>query len=81
MIDEIYSSNIQIKTKDPNNLKKLLDLEIQRRSYNRSDSEVIIDKDVLKINIFSKDIVALKATINNYINILELIKKVYEVEL
>jgi len=81
MINEILSSTIQIKTKDPENLKKLLDLEMQRREYSRSESEVVVDKNKLKINILSKDIVAFKATINNYINILELIKKIYEVEL
>ncbi len=81
MIEKILSSNIQIKTKDPENLKKMLDLEMDRRKYSRSESSVNIDKETLIINIFSEDIVALKATINNYINILELIKKIYEVEL
>ena len=81
MIEKIFSSNIKIKTKDPENLKKLLDLEMDRRKYSRSDSKVIIEDNTLIINIFCEDVVALKATINNYINILELIKKVYEVEL
>jgi len=81
MIEKIFSSNIKIKTKDPNNLKKLLDLEMDRRKYSRSDSKVIVEDNTLIINIFCEDVVALKATINNYINILELIKKVYEVEL
>lgn len=81
MIQEIISSEIIIKTKDPENLKKILDLEIERKKYNRSDSKIILLKDSIKIEIFAKDIVAYKATVNNYINLLELIKKTYEVDL
>ena len=81
MIDYVLSSNITIITNDSKNLKKLLDLEMSRKKYSRSDSEVVCDGNSLIINIFAKDVIALKATINNYINILELIKKVHEVDL
>jgi tRNA threonylcarbamoyladenosine modification (KEOPS) complex Pcc1 subunit len=83
MLEFIISSNIKIKTKDPINLKKLLELEVNRKKYNRSDSKIIIDENnkTLEINIFAKDLIAYKATVNNYINLLEIIKKVYEVEL
>lgn len=81
MIEKILSSTIRIKTTNPKDLKEQLELEVNRRKYSRSDSEVILKEDEIIINIFSEDIVALKATINNYINILELIKKIYEVEL
>jgi tRNA threonylcarbamoyladenosine modification (KEOPS) complex Pcc1 subunit len=81
MIEKILSANIKIKTKNSEDLKKQLDLEMSRKKYSRSESEIIVDKEILTIKIFSEDIVALKATVNNYINILELIKKIYEVEL
>ncbi len=81
MIENILSIKLEIKAKDPNNLKKLLDLEMDRKKYNRSDSKVYIEKKILIIEIYAKDVIAFKATINNYINILELISKVYEVEL
>jgi tRNA threonylcarbamoyladenosine modification (KEOPS) complex Pcc1 subunit len=81
LIDEIFSIVFEIKTKNPVDLKKILDLEIDRKKYNRSDSKIIIDNKKLVIKIFAKDIIAFKATINNYINLLELISKVYEVEL
>lgn len=81
MIDSIISNVIVIKTKDAKNLKKLLDIEFDRKKYNRSETKTIIVKDGLKIEINAKDITAFKATVNNYINLLELIKKTYEVEL
>ncbi len=81
MIGQIISNVILIKTNDPNNLKKLLDLEFERKKYNRSESKITITKEGLKIEIKAKDIIAFKATVNNYINILELIKKTYEVDL
>jgi tRNA threonylcarbamoyladenosine modification (KEOPS) complex Pcc1 subunit len=83
MIDSIISSNLIIKTKDPKTLKELLELEIQRRNYARSESTIKIDikKKQIIIDIYSKDIIAYKATVNNYINLLELIKKTYEVDL
>jgi len=54
-----------------------------RKDFKRSDSNITIDNKTktLKITIFAKDITAYKATINNYINLLELIKKTYEVDL
>ncbi len=81
MIKEIISSEIVIKTKDPKNLKKLLELEIKRKKYKRSDSKIYINKNNLKIEIYANDLIAYKATVNNYINLLELISKTYEVEL
>jgi tRNA threonylcarbamoyladenosine modification (KEOPS) complex Pcc1 subunit len=81
MIENILSTKLEIKAKDPKNLKKLLDLEMDRKKYNRSDSKVYLEKDILVIEIYAKDVIAFKATINNYINLLELISKVYEVEL
>lgn len=81
MINEIISNVIIIKTKDPKNLKKLLDLEFERKKYNRSESNITISKEGIKIEISAQDIIAFKATVNNYINILELIKKTYEVDL
>lgn len=81
MIDEIISTEIQIKTKDPKNLKKLLELEMKRKKYKRSETDILIKNNNLKIIIKAKDITAFKATLNNYIKILELIKKTYEVEL
>ena len=83
MLESIISSNIQIKTSDPKNLKKLLDLEVNAHKYDRSESKITIDEKnhILEINIFTKDLIAYKATINNYINLLELIKKASEVEL
>jgi len=81
LIGQIISNVILIKTNDPNNLKKLLDLEFERKKYNRSESKITITKEGLKIEIKAKDIIAFKATVNNYINILELIKKTYEVDL
>ena len=81
MIGQIISNEIIIKTKDPKNLKKLLDLEFERKKYNRSESKTTIIKEGIKIEIKAQDIIAFKATVNNYINILELIKKIYEVDL
>jgi len=81
LIKEIISSEIVIKTKDPKNLKKLLELEIKRKKYKRSDSKIYINKNNLKIEIYANDLIAYKATVNNYINLLELISKTYEVEL
>jgi tRNA threonylcarbamoyladenosine modification (KEOPS) complex Pcc1 subunit len=83
MLKSIISSNIKIKSYDPNNLKKLLDLEVNRHKYDRSESKITIDEKnhILEINIFTKDLIAYKATVNNYINLLELIKKASEVEL
>jgi tRNA threonylcarbamoyladenosine modification (KEOPS) complex Pcc1 subunit len=81
LINEIISNVIIIKTKDPKNLKKLLDLEFERKKYNRSESNITISKEGIKIEISAQDIIAFKATVNNYINILELIKKTYEVDL
>jgi tRNA threonylcarbamoyladenosine modification (KEOPS) complex Pcc1 subunit len=81
LINEIISNVILIKTKDPRNLKKLLDLEFERKKYNRSESKTTITKEGIKIEIHAQDVIAFKATVNNYINILELIKKTYEVEL
>lgn len=81
LIDKIVSTKIELQVKDPINLKKLLDLEMDRKKYNRSDSKIYIKDSILVIEIYAKDIIAFKATINNYINILELISKVYEVKL
>jgi tRNA threonylcarbamoyladenosine modification (KEOPS) complex Pcc1 subunit len=81
LINKIISNVILIKTNDPKNLKKLLDLEFERKKYNRSESRTTITKEGIKIEINAQDIIAFKATVNNYINILELIKKTYEVEL
>jgi len=81
LINKIISNEIIIKTKDPKNLKKLLDIEFDRKKYNRSETKTTIVKEGLKIEIYATDIIAFKATVNNYINILELIKKTYEVEL
>ncbi len=81
LIDEIISTRLEIKSKDLINLKKLLDLEIDRKKYNRSDSKIYIENNKLIIEIYAKDIIAFKATMNNYINLLELISKVYEVKL
>jgi len=83
MIDFIIFEELIIKTKNPKKLKELLDLEMSRKDFKRSESKITIDSKVktLKIMIFAKDITAYKATINNYINLLELIKKTYEVDL
>jgi tRNA threonylcarbamoyladenosine modification (KEOPS) complex Pcc1 subunit len=81
LIDEIISTKLEIKSKNLKNLKKLLDLEIDRKKYNRSDSKIYIENNKLMIEIYAKDIIAFKATMNNYINLLELISKVYEVKL
>lgn len=81
MIDEIISTKIKIKSKEPEKLKKLLDLEIKRKKYKRSDSKISIKDNYLVIDVFAQDIIAFKATVNNYINLLELIKKTYEVKL
>lgn len=81
MIDNILSSEIKIRTKKPKELKEILELETKRKKYDRSDSNIKIEKDTIVIEIFAKDITAYKATINQYINLLELIKKTYEVEL
>jgi tRNA threonylcarbamoyladenosine modification (KEOPS) complex Pcc1 subunit len=81
LIDEIISTKIKIKSKEPEKLKKLLDLEIKRKKYKRSDSKISIKDNYLVIDVFAQDIIAFKATVNNYINLLELIKKTYEVKL
>lgn len=81
MIGTIISSNLVIKTKDAKKLKQLLELEINRKSYDRSESKMTIKGKDLVIDIYCKDVTAYKATINHYINLLELIKKTYEVEL
>jgi len=81
MIGKIISSNLVIDTKEPKKLKELLELEMNRRQYNRSESTIKISKKKLLIEINCKDIIAYKATINHYINLLELIKKTYEVDL
>lgn len=81
MIDKVISTKIEIFSKSPEKIKKLLDLEIDRKKYNRSDSKIYIEKKILIIEIYAKDIIALKATLNNFINLLELISKVYEVKL
>ena len=81
MIDNILSSEIKIRTKKPKALKEILELETKRKKYDRSDSNIKIEKDAIVIEIFAKDIIAYKATVNQYINLLELIKKTYEVDL
>lgn len=81
MFDKIISNELVIETKEPKKLKELLDLEVNRRKYDRSTSEIVVSKNQIIIKIDCKDIVAFKATINHYINLLELIKKTYEVEL
>jgi|GEM_PF-981727 len=83
MISSIVSSKIVVETVDPENLKKLLEIETKRKEYKRSDSKIVIDseKKELIIEIFAEDLIAFKATINNYINLLELISKTYEVKL
>ncbi|HOW29690.1 MAG TPA: KEOPS complex subunit Pcc1 [archaeon] len=81
MIGKIISSSLVIETKNPKKLKELLELELTRKKYDRSESKIKISKKQLIIDIECKDIVAYKATINHYINLLELIKKTYEVDL
>ena len=81
MIEYILNSEIRIKTKDPKKLKQLLDLETNRKKYDRSESQIKIEKEAILIEIRAKDITAYKATVNQYINLLELIKKTYEVDL
>jgi tRNA threonylcarbamoyladenosine modification (KEOPS) complex Pcc1 subunit len=81
LIDKVVSTKIELLVDNPKNLKKLLDLEMDRKKYNRSDSNIYIKDSIIVIEIFAKDLIAFKATINNYINILELISKVYEVKL
>ncbi|MCK9292934.1 MAG: KEOPS complex subunit Pcc1 [archaeon] len=81
MIDAVISSEIVIKSKNCEQLKKLLDLELKRKEYKRSKAEVIIENNLIVIKIYAKDIIALKATNNMIISILELIFKIYEVEL
>ena len=81
MIGKIISSNLVIETKDPKKLKELLELELTRKKYDRSESKITVSKKQLIIDIECKDIIAYKATINHYINLLELIKKTYEVDL
>jgi len=81
LIEELMSIKLEIKSKNVLDLKKLLDLEMDRKKYNRSDSKIYIEKSILIIEIYAKDLIAFKATVNNYINLLELISKVYEVEL
>ncbi len=81
MIGKIISSNLVIETKDPKKLKELLELELTRKKYDRSESKIKVSKKQLIIDIECKDVIAYKATINHYINLLELIKKTYEVDL
>ena len=81
MIGKIISSNLVIETKDPKKLKELLELELTRKKYDRSESKIKVSKKQLIIDIDCKDVIAYKATINHYINLLELIKKTYEVDL
>jgi tRNA threonylcarbamoyladenosine modification (KEOPS) complex Pcc1 subunit len=81
MIGKVISSDLIIETKNPKKLKELLELEINRRKYDRSESTISLGTKQLIIKINCKDIIAYKATINHYINLLELIKKTYEVEL
>ena len=81
MIGKIISSNLVIETKDPKKLKKLLELELTRKKYDRSESKIKVSRKQLIIDIECKDVIAYKATINHYINLLELIKKTYEVDL
>jgi tRNA threonylcarbamoyladenosine modification (KEOPS) complex Pcc1 subunit len=75
------STKLEIKSSNPLDLKKLLNLEMDRKKYNRSDSKIYIKDSILVIEIYAKDLIAFKATVNNYINLLELISKIYEVEL
>jgi tRNA threonylcarbamoyladenosine modification (KEOPS) complex Pcc1 subunit len=81
LLEKILSSNIKIKCSDPINLKKLLDLEMDIRQYSRSESKITVEGSLLVIDIFTSDLIAYKATVNNYINLLDLINKTYEVEL
>ncbi len=81
MIGKILSSKLVIESKDPRKLKQLLELETERRKFDRSESKLTVSGKQLIIEINCKDITAYKATINQYINLLELIKKIYEVEL
>ncbi len=81
MIGKIISSNLVIETKDPKKLKELLELELTRKKYDRSESKIKVSRKQLIIDIECKDVIAYKATINHYINLLELIKKTYEVDL
>ncbi len=83
MIGSIISEELIIKTSNPKKLKELLELEMNRKDFKRSSSKITVlaKPKAIKINIDCKDITAYKATINNYINLLELIKKTYEVDL
>ena len=81
MIGKIISSNLVIETNDPKKLKELLELELTRKKYDRSESKIKVSRKQLIIDIECKDVIAYKATINHYINLLELIKKTYEVDL
>jgi len=83
MIDSIIKEELIIKTSNPKKLKELLGLEMKRKEFKRSSSKITIltKPKAIKIIIEAKDITAYKATINNYINLLELIKKTYEVDL
>jgi len=81
LIEDLLSITLEIKTKDPKNLKKLLDLEIDRKKYDRSSSKIVIDNKKIIVEIYAKDLTAFKATVNNYINLLSLISDVYEVKL
>ena len=58
-----------------------MELELTRKKYDRSESKIKVSKKQLIIDIECKDVIAYKATINHYINLLELIKKTYEVDL
>jgi tRNA threonylcarbamoyladenosine modification (KEOPS) complex Pcc1 subunit len=82
MINNILSSKIIISTKNAKKLKELLDLEIKRKKYKRSESNIyIVNENKIEVEIKASDLTAFKATFNNYINLLELIYKTYEVEL
>ena len=51
MIDSVLSSNIVISSKNPKDLKKLLELEINRKNFNRSKSEIYIGDDEISESI------------------------------
>jgi hypothetical protein len=51
LIDKLITIKLEIKSKDPKNLKSLLDLEMNRKKYNRSDSEISISKDKIIMSL------------------------------
>lgn len=72
------SAEIRLKVSNPDSVYKALEPEIQ--DTKRFEVKVFPEGDTLRINVEAKDATALKAAINSYLRLIEVITSVKEVK-